>query len=217
MNLKSMSLDRLANLRGQVEAALVAKVADQRCALEFGALKNQPVPGWRSKDKVRAWWSKGIIRRPQISQSGKCYGNLGGPRIEAPMVDGRTQVRKEARRLRHCGWHGALKTSNAACGESKGIIRRPQISQSGKCYGNLGGPRIEAPMVDAAIKSGKNQKTFALQVRLPRQKPMGGKKLAGPASDVRWRERVQRVLSGRSPPLYSPGSFFWLSYGTVDG
>ena len=34
MNLKSMSLDRLANLRGQVEAALVAKVADQRRALE---------------------------------------------------------------------------------------------------------------------------------------------------------------------------------------
>ena len=34
MNLKSMSLDRLATLRGQVEAALVAKVADQRRALE---------------------------------------------------------------------------------------------------------------------------------------------------------------------------------------
>jgi DNA-binding protein H-NS len=34
MNLKSMSLDRLAKLQGQVEAALVAKVADQRRALE---------------------------------------------------------------------------------------------------------------------------------------------------------------------------------------
>ncbi len=34
MNLKSMSLDRLANLRDQVNSALVAKVADQRRALE---------------------------------------------------------------------------------------------------------------------------------------------------------------------------------------
>src|ERR1700683_2514982 len=59
----------------------------------------------------------------------------------------RNQVRKEARRLRHCGGHGALETSNAACGGSKGIIRCPQISQPGKCCGNLGGPRIEAPMV----------------------------------------------------------------------
>jgi DNA-binding protein H-NS len=39
MNLKSMSLDRLANLRDQVNSALVAKVADQRRTLESGLSK----------------------------------------------------------------------------------------------------------------------------------------------------------------------------------
>jgi hypothetical protein len=51
--------------------------------------------------QIWTWWAEGISRCPQISQSGKCYGNLGRPRIEAPMVDGRHEVRKEARRLSH--------------------------------------------------------------------------------------------------------------------
>src|SRR5580692_7711244 len=51
MNLKSMSLDRLANLRGQVEAALVAKVADQRRALEseLSKISRFQVGGARTK------------------------------------------------------------------------------------------------------------------------------------------------------------------------
>jgi DNA-binding protein H-NS len=51
MNLKSMSLDRLADLRGQVEAALVAKVADQRRALEseLSKISRFQVGGARTK------------------------------------------------------------------------------------------------------------------------------------------------------------------------
>ena len=51
MNLKSMSLDRLAKLQGQVEAALVARVADQRRALEseLSKISRFQVGGARTK------------------------------------------------------------------------------------------------------------------------------------------------------------------------
>jgi hypothetical protein len=51
MNLKSMSVDRLAKLQGQVEAALVAKVADQRRALEseLSKISRFQVGGARTK------------------------------------------------------------------------------------------------------------------------------------------------------------------------
>jgi DNA-binding protein H-NS len=51
MNLKSMSLDQLANLQGQVEAALVAKVADQRRAVEseLSKISRFQVGGARAK------------------------------------------------------------------------------------------------------------------------------------------------------------------------
>jgi len=77
MNLKSMSLDRLAKLQGQVEAALVAKVADQRRALESelskisrfqvgaarakvgrGALKGSSVaPKYRNPENASETWA----------------------------------------------------------------------------------------------------------------------------------------------------------------
>ena len=51
MNLKSMSLDRLANLRDQVNSALVAKVADQRRTLEseLSKISRFQVGGARTK------------------------------------------------------------------------------------------------------------------------------------------------------------------------
>jgi DNA-binding protein H-NS len=51
MNLKSMSLDQLVNLRGQVNSALVAKVADQRRTLEseLSKISRLQVGGARAK------------------------------------------------------------------------------------------------------------------------------------------------------------------------
>jgi DNA-binding protein H-NS len=77
MNLKSMSLDRLAKLQSQVEAALVAKVADQRRTLESelskisrfqvggartksarGSLKGSSVPPkYRNPDNAAETWA----------------------------------------------------------------------------------------------------------------------------------------------------------------
>ena len=63
MNLKSMSLDRLANLRDQVNSALVAKVADQRRALEseLSKISRFQVGEARTSEQIHLSSTRGLI------------------------------------------------------------------------------------------------------------------------------------------------------------
>jgi DNA-binding protein H-NS len=132
MNLKSMSLDRLVKLQGQVNSALSTKVADQRRALESELSK---------------------ISRFQV----------GGARAKAGL--------------------GGLKGSSVA----------PKYRNPDNASETWAGRGLKPRWLTAAIKSGKKQDDFLIAGSAP--SAMGGKKLAGPANDVRRRERVQRVLS----------------------
>ena len=93
MALKTMSISKLMELKQKVDAVLVAKVAEERRALQ-SRLTNLVRVGSGCSPGRRG-------RRPgqggaKVPQSGKSLGNLGGPRIEAAVAGNGTEVRQEA-------------------------------------------------------------------------------------------------------------------------
>jgi hypothetical protein len=93
MALKSMSIEKLAALKGQVEAMLSSKVVEQRRALESELSKLGRFEGVKSTSKAARGY--GAVAR-----------DLGRPRIEATLANRGNQVREEGRGFSHCGCRG---------------------------------------------------------------------------------------------------------------
>ena len=117
MNLKSMSLDRLAKLQGQVEAALVAKVADQRRTLESelskisrfqvggksgrGGLKGSSVaPKYRNPENATETWAGRGLKPRWLAAALKSGKKLEDFAIAGSAPSAKANGRKKAGRPR---------------------------------------------------------------------------------------------------------------------
>ena len=92
MNLKAMSIDRLSKLREQVDAALNAKVIEDRRGVQaqLSMLDHAAARGSRGKGG-RGACEEQLPRKPQSGQSSR---NMGGTRADykAAMAEGRQRA-----------------------------------------------------------------------------------------------------------------------------
>ncbi len=98
MALKSMSIEKLRDLKDKVEAAIHANIVGRRRELESELSKLIAVRGRACRRKGRQGWRE-RIGGSQIPQSREPCRDLGWPRIEATLVGRRDQVGQKAGRL----------------------------------------------------------------------------------------------------------------------
>jgi DNA-binding protein H-NS len=165
MNLKSMSLDRLANLRDQVNSALVAKVADQRRALESelstisrlqvggartksgrGGLKGSSVaPKYRNPENATETWAGRGLKPRWLTAALK-----SGKKLEDFVIAGGTARSKPAPVRR--GGGGGLRGSSVA----------PKYRNPENATETWAGRGLKPRWLAAALKSGKKQDDFLI-------------------------------------------------------
>jgi DNA-binding protein H-NS len=177
MNLKSMSLDRLAKLQGQVEAALVAKVADQRRTLESelskisrfqvggksgrGGLKGSSVaPKYRNPENATETWAGRGLKPRWLAAALK-----SGKKLEDfAIASGMTRSKPAMRRV------GGLKGSSVA----------PKYRNPENATETWAGRGLKPRWLTAAIKSGEKLEDFAIATSAPSAKGNGRKKAGRP-------------------------------------
>jgi DNA-binding protein H-NS len=115
MNLKAMSIDRLSKLREQIDAALNAKVIEERRSVQDqlskldrlaaggrgkavrGGLRGAVAPKYRNPDNpAETWAGRGL--KPRWLAAAKTGKKLEDFSITAPVKTGRRTAAKKARR-----------------------------------------------------------------------------------------------------------------------
>jgi H-NS histone family len=98
MALKTLSIDKLVKLKGQIDAALASKVTEQRRELELELSKLNRFQGGKSRGGLRG--GRGAVA-PKYRNPENTAETWAGARITASLVGGGRQIWQEARRLRH--------------------------------------------------------------------------------------------------------------------
>jgi DNA-binding protein H-NS len=120
MNLKSMSIDRLVGLRDQVNAALSAKVIDQRHALESelsklgrfqgagrakaafgrGGARGSVAPKYRNPENASETWAGRGLKPRWLAAAIKAGNKLEDFAIAGPATASKANGRKKSRKAR---------------------------------------------------------------------------------------------------------------------
>lgn len=121
MNLKSMKIDALVDLRSRIDAVLASKVSDERRALESELAKLTRYDfGQRTCEGRRP--RRAGKSRAEVPQSRKSGRNLGRSRPETPVARRRDQVGKEARGFRD------FRQRQGQCKEGPQEARRQEVT-----------------------------------------------------------------------------------------
>jgi DNA-binding protein H-NS len=117
MNLKSMSVDMLSKLRGQVDAALSSKVIEERRTLQNelgklerlgtnglrvkggrGGLRGSVAPKYRNPDNLAETWAGRGLKPRWLEAALKTGKKLEDFSITAPVKGGRGALKKARRK-----------------------------------------------------------------------------------------------------------------------
>jgi DNA-binding protein H-NS len=177
MNLKSMSLDRLANLRGQVEAALVAKVADQRRALEseLSKISRFHVGGAKAGRGL-----KGSSIAPKYRNPENAAETWAGRGLKPRWLTAALKSGKKLEDFAIAGGTGRSKPAMRRVGGLKGSFVAPKYRNPENASETWAGRGLKPRWLAAAIKSGKKQDDFLIAGSAPSAKANGRKKAGRP-------------------------------------
>ena len=178
MNLKSMSLDRLADLRGQVEAALVAKVADQRRALEseLSKISRFQVGG----AKAGRGGLKGSSIAPEYRNPDNAAETWAGRGLKPRWLTAALKSGKKLEDFAIAGGMGRSKPAMRRVGGLKGSFVAPKYRNPENASETWAGRGLKPRWLAAAIKSGKKQDDFLIAGSAPSAKANGRKKAGRP-------------------------------------
>jgi DNA-binding protein H-NS len=101
MNLKTMSVDRLMDLRNRVAAALNTKVIEQRRTLESELVKLTRFQGGARAKMTYGRGAKGPVA-PKYRNHDNPAETWAGRGLKPRWLAAAIQIRREARRFSHC-------------------------------------------------------------------------------------------------------------------
>jgi DNA-binding protein H-NS len=180
MNLKSMSLDRLANLRGQVEAALVAKVADQRRALESELSKISRFQVGGARTKSGRGGLKGSSVSPKYRNPENATETWAGRGLKPRWLTAALKSGKKLEDFAIAGGTGRSKPAMRRVGGPKGSSVAPKYRNPENATETWAGRGLKPRWLTAALKSGKKLEDFAIAGSAPSAKADGRKKAGRP-------------------------------------
>jgi DNA-binding protein H-NS len=180
MNLKSMSLDRLADLRGQVEAALVAKVADQRRALEseLSKISRFQVSGERTRSGRGGL--KGSSVAPKYRNPENATETWAGRGLKPRWLTAALKSGKKLEDFAIAAGTGRSKPAMRRVGGLKGSSVAPKYRNPENAAETWAGRGLKPRWLAAAIRSGKKLEDFAIAGSAPSAKANGRKKAGRP-------------------------------------
>jgi DNA-binding protein H-NS len=176
MNLKSMSLDRLANLRDQVNSALVAKVADQRRTLEseLSKISRFQVGG----AKAGRGGLKGSSIAPKYRNPENSAETWAGRGLKPRWLTAALKSGKKLKDFAIAGGMGRSKPTMRRVGGLKGSFVAPKYRNPENASETWAGRGLKPRWLAAAIKSGKKQDDFLISA--PSAKANGRKRAGRP-------------------------------------
>jgi DNA-binding protein H-NS len=180
MNLKSMSLDRLATLRGQVEAALVAKVADQRRALESELSKISRFQVGGAKAKDGRGWLKGSSVAPKYRNPENAAETWAGRGLKPRWLTAALKSGKKLEDFAIARGTGRSKPAMRRMGGLKGSSVAPKYRNPENASETWAARGLKPRWLTAALKSGKKLEDFAIATSAPAAKANGRKKADRP-------------------------------------
>src|ERR1700683_4398405 len=171
MNLKSMSLDRLANLRDQVNSALVAKVADQRRTLESELSKISRFQVGGARTKAGRGGLKGSSVAPKYRNPENASETWAGRGLKPRWLAAAIKSGKKLEDFAIAGGTGRSKPAMRRVGGLKGSFVAPKYRNPENAAETWAGRGLKPRWLAAAIKSGKKLEDFAIAGGTGRSKP----------------------------------------------
>jgi DNA-binding protein H-NS len=180
MNLKSMSLDRLANLRDQVNSALVAKVADQRRGLESELSKISRFQVGGAKAKAGRGGLKGSSIAPKYRKPENAAETWAGRGLKPRWLTAALKSGKKLEEFAIAGGMGRSKPAMRRVGSLKGSSVAPKYRNPENATETWAGRGLKPRWLAAALKSGKKQDDFLIAGSAPSAKANRRKKVGRP-------------------------------------
>src|SRR6202050_4482088 len=180
MNLKSMSLDRLANLRDQVNSALVAKVADQRRTLESELSKISRFQVGGARTKAGRGGLKGSSVAPKYRNPENASETWAGRGLKPRWLAAAIKSGKKLEDFLIAGSTPSAKPAMRRVGGLKGSFVAPKYRNPENAAETWAGRGLKPRWLAAAIKSGKKQDDFLIAGSTPSAKANGRKKAGRP-------------------------------------
>jgi DNA-binding protein H-NS len=180
MNLKSMSVDRLAKLQDQVEAALVAKVADQRRVLESELSKISRFQVGGARTKSGRGGLKGSSIAPKYRNPENATETWAGRGLKPRWLTAALKSGKKLEDFAIAGGTGRSKPAMRRMGGLKGSSVAPKYRNPENATETWAARGLKPRWLAAALKSGKKLEDFAIAGSAPSAKANGRKKAGRP-------------------------------------
>jgi DNA-binding protein H-NS len=179
MNLKSMSLGRLANLRDQVNSALVAKVANQRRTLELELSKISRFQVGGARTKSGRGGPTGSVA-PKYRNPENATETWAGRGLKPRWLTAALKSGKKLEDFAIAGGTGRSKPAMRRVGSLKGSFVAPKYRNPENAGETWAGRGLRPRWLAAALKSGKRLEDFAIAASAHSAKANGRKKAGRP-------------------------------------